>query len=402
MGSSSRRSLELKLMGCKGLQAFNFFQKLKVFAVVSLTSDTPGNKHHHPLQQQQQRTKTDAEGDKDPEWNHEMRFDLDAVGREDCDHLYLHIDLRYEFFGDKSLGEVRVPLTDLVCDSATGLGEHGENCGVARFVSYEVRTHEKKPNGVITFSYKVVNPLHGVGGSATAAATATTTATTTTTYGYIDGYTVVTPVDDHHHHHHSNHDQNTTAAAASGYSTVNHVNGDLLHQQQQQNQNQHHHHHHQSDHDHDQHLQSPYGRADQEFSYHYSAVESTAYGIHYPSLEPPPYLPMPAGEGYMSYSRFDHHQFQYPPPPPPFHPPPELTRISSHPFPPPQPPPPELTRISSDPFPPPQPPLHHHHHHHHHAAHGAVYPPPSTGDLYEQSYGMSSSIYYNGDGTPRY
>lgn len=396
MGPSSR-SLELKVMSCKGLQAFNFFQKLSVHAVVSLTSDNPSNKHHH-LHQQPQKTKTDTEGDKDPEWNQDMRFDLDSFSREDFDHLYLLVDLRYELgvFGDKSLGEVRVPLTDLVGDD-----EHGENCGVARFVSYEVRNQEKKPNGVLTFSYKVLNPSHaGVGGSATAAAAAAATVTDTTSpknnYGRIDGYAVVNHVDDDHH---DNSDQNHDLASYHHPSTTA-SNPD----------HQHHHNSHVQDlasyvlppsyiRPPDQHLQAPYGHSEQELSYYYSSVESTTHGFRYPSLETPSYPPRPGGEGYLSYPRLDHDQFRYPPPPPPpgFYPPP-------HPHPPPPPfhPHPELIRISSDPFPPPQPPFHHHHPHHHHAAQGEVYPPPSTRDVHEHSYSMPSSMYYNGDGTRRY
>ena len=133
MGKSSGSVLELKLMNCKGLQAFNFFQKLSVYAVVSFISDVdPNNKMQ---QQQQQRTPTDNQGDKDPEWNHEMRFNINLghdTKKDDSD--FLRFDLRSELalFGDKSLGEVRVLLKDLMDE------EEEESNGMVRFVSYEV------------------------------------------------------------------------------------------------------------------------------------------------------------------------------------------------------------------------------------------------------------------------
>ncbi|KAM3761003.1 hypothetical protein ACB098_01G234800 [Castanea mollissima] len=137
-------SMELKLMSCKDVRAFNFFQKLSVYALVSLVSHDP-NKKLEP--NQQQRTPTDREGDGDPEWNHEMHFDLHQLSVEDCDHVFIHFDLRHQgvMFGDKDIGEVHVPLKELV----------EESNGVVRFVNYQVRNCEGKPNGVLSFSYKV-------------------------------------------------------------------------------------------------------------------------------------------------------------------------------------------------------------------------------------------------------
>ncbi|KAA8530040.1 hypothetical protein F0562_004749 [Nyssa sinensis] len=165
-------SLELKVMYCKDLKAFNFFQTLSVYAVVSIVSDDPTKKLH----QQQHRTPTDKEGDGNPEWNHEMRFDLGdntSIFYQDSDHLFLHFDLRSEgllVFGDKSIGEVHVPFKDLVQDFN----------GIVRFVSYEVRSSDGKPNGVLNFTYKVKEKGMSTGNQ-------------------IDGY----PIHHDHHHHHT-------------------------------------------------------------------------------------------------------------------------------------------------------------------------------------------------------
>lgn len=65
--SMDSKSLELKVMYCKDLKSFNFFQKLLVYALVKLESDDSDKKMK---QNQQHRTPTDAEGDGNPEWNH--------------------------------------------------------------------------------------------------------------------------------------------------------------------------------------------------------------------------------------------------------------------------------------------------------------------------------------------
>ncbi|GLT73468.1 hypothetical protein SLA2020_453260 [Shorea laevis] len=138
-------SLELKVSYCKDLRAFNFFQKLSAYALVSIVSDDPNKKLER---NQQQRTPADGEGDGNPEWNYEMRFDLKEVSFQDCEHLFLQFDLRHQgvMFGDKTIGEVRVAFKDLTQQS---------NLGVLRFVSYQVRASDGKPNGVLSFSYKV-------------------------------------------------------------------------------------------------------------------------------------------------------------------------------------------------------------------------------------------------------
>ncbi|KAJ9189800.1 hypothetical protein P3X46_001053 [Hevea brasiliensis] len=136
--------LELKVMYCKDLKSFNFFQKLRVYVLVLLESDDPGKKLK---QNQQHRTPTDKEGDGDPEWKYGMQFDLSEVSFVDCDHIFIHFDLRHEglYFGDKTIGEVRVPLKDLIQESS----------GIVRFVNYQVSTPDWKPNGLLNFSFKV-------------------------------------------------------------------------------------------------------------------------------------------------------------------------------------------------------------------------------------------------------
>lgn len=220
--------LEVKVMYCKDLKLFNFFQKLSVYALVSLLTDDDdddddkndkgggvggsdnkeGDNNNNnekakvklKLKKQQQRTPTDTEGDANPEWNHEIRFDLgssfNSLDDFNDDRLFLHFDLRSEatgllaIGGDRSIGEVWVPLKDLI-------QPHNLNNGIARFVNYEVRTLDGKSNGVINFSFKLNfkqnSPLT----------------------------TILPPINIHgfriHHHHHANIDQNPPSSPVNLY-----------------------------------------------------------------------------------------------------------------------------------------------------------------------------------------
>ncbi|XP_057489356.1 protein SRC2 homolog [Actinidia eriantha] len=282
MGKSSGSVLELKLMNCKGLQAFNFFQKLSVYAVVSFISDVDPNKK---MQQQQQRTPTDNQGDKDPEWNHEMRFNLNLgydTKKDDSD--FLRFDLRSELalFGDKSLGEVRVLLKDLM-DEVEEEYRSAPN-GIVRFVSYEVRTSDGKPNGILSFSYKLLlmNQHKDDQGSIT-----TSSSSPINKYNghtHMDGYPILDLDLDHGHDPHPHpHDHN-------------HNNG-----------------------------------GDDE-SY-YSAM--AYHQIHYPSLEMPYPAPAPA-ESYINYPHPRDALINSQPPSVPL--PPVLPLLFQPPFPPPPPP----------------------------------------------------------------
>ncbi|XP_031380884.1 protein SRC2 homolog [Punica granatum] len=137
-------SLELKLLYGKDITAFNFFQKLNVYVAASISSDKPDKKLDRA---QQQRTPADKEGDGSPEWGHDLRFDLKGIDFRDSNDVFLRLDLFHEgvMFGDKPIGEVRIPLRDLTAQAD----------GVARFVSYQVKGIDGKPNGVLSFSYKV-------------------------------------------------------------------------------------------------------------------------------------------------------------------------------------------------------------------------------------------------------
>ncbi|KAF9689049.1 hypothetical protein SADUNF_Sadunf01G0051400 [Salix dunnii] len=185
-------SLELKVISCRDLKAFNFFQKLSVYVAVSIFIDEPRKnekqrqktavdflsrllkKNEKQLQRlqrkktrlndeeqkneqqkllQRQETPVDRGGGSNPEWNHMMQFDLNTAslpGHGDH-HLFFKFELRCEgaIFGNKAIGEVRVPFKDLI---------EGFN-GSVRIVNYHVRNSDRESIGVLSFSYELCYPV---------------------------------------------------------------------------------------------------------------------------------------------------------------------------------------------------------------------------------------------------
>ncbi|GMI67777.1 hypothetical protein HRI_000447000 [Hibiscus trionum] len=141
-------SLELKLISCQDLKAFNFFQKLSAYSVVSMViinEQSKKKEEHQKKHLQRQKTSIDIRGGKNPEWNHVFEFDLRSLSPEETDHLFLKFDLRADGLVVRTIGEVRVPLKGLI-------DEFG---GVVRNLTYQVRNSDGKPNGVLNFSYKL-------------------------------------------------------------------------------------------------------------------------------------------------------------------------------------------------------------------------------------------------------
>ncbi|KAI4367316.1 hypothetical protein MLD38_023067 [Melastoma candidum] len=149
--------LEMRILYCKDLRAFNFFQKLSVYASVSLSSDHPSLKlpPHDP---NRLRTPADKDGDGNPEWNHTLSLDLTPVlsslpphNRDSYDRVFVLFHLFHEggMFGDKRIGEVRVALSEFFDRDIR------QRRGSVRIVSYQVKSPDGKPNGVLTFSYKL-------------------------------------------------------------------------------------------------------------------------------------------------------------------------------------------------------------------------------------------------------
>ncbi|XP_044460438.1 uncharacterized protein LOC123192025 [Mangifera indica] len=139
-------TLELKVISCNDLKAFNFFQKLSVYAVVSIVNSELKKKEQQQKSLERQKTPTDTEGGSHPEWNHLLQLNLRPLG-DDFSRLFVSFDLHCAgvVCGNKIIGKVRVPLQDLI----------DEFTEAVRFVRYQVRGRDGKPNGVLNFSYKI-------------------------------------------------------------------------------------------------------------------------------------------------------------------------------------------------------------------------------------------------------
>lgn len=136
------RTLDVNLIAAKGLKNVNLFSKLEVYAVVTVFGGDPRAK---------QRTPTDKINGVNPTWNFPMKFTVDEVAAQQ-NHLTLVITLRAErALGDKDVGEVRVPMKEIMVDSK----------GV-QFVSYQVRKASGKPKGELRFSHEFSEKIAGV------------------------------------------------------------------------------------------------------------------------------------------------------------------------------------------------------------------------------------------------
>ncbi|XP_064989758.1 protein SRC2-like [Musa acuminata AAA Group] len=131
------RTLEITLVSAKGLKDVNLISKMAVYAVVSLSGKRRGR----------QLTPPDREGGRNPTWNSTIRLTVPVD--VDLARHSIHILLRTKrALRDRDVGEVRVPLSDLLSGACGGPPP-------IQFVSYQVhRVTSGKPNGVLNFSYK--------------------------------------------------------------------------------------------------------------------------------------------------------------------------------------------------------------------------------------------------------
>lgn len=139
-------SLELRVISCQDLRAFNFFQRLSVFVRVSIVDGDGLRKRLHPDLQQRQRTPTSKGGHRNPEWNHAVGFDLSGVSPREYSALRLKFDVRLpSIVGSRSIGQVRFSLQELV----------DEFNGAVQFRRWQVRNDDGKGVGVLKFTYKL-------------------------------------------------------------------------------------------------------------------------------------------------------------------------------------------------------------------------------------------------------
>ncbi|KAL6896577.1 hypothetical protein ACP4OV_007149 [Aristida adscensionis] len=137
------RELEVTLLSAKDLKRVNLITPMEVYAVVTISGD--------PLTRQC--TPTDPYGGRHPSWhNATFRFNVPptAAAASGC----LHVLLRTErAFGDRDVGEVIVPLADILAGAASSCDPGPRP---PQRASYQVRkVHRCEPRGTLNVSYRL-------------------------------------------------------------------------------------------------------------------------------------------------------------------------------------------------------------------------------------------------------
>ena len=133
------QGLEVVIKSARGLKDVNLFSKMGVYTVVSIHSD------NNNYNSSKKKTPIDKHGGTNPEWNFPMRFTFDVAMAMQIT-LVVKLKARRWIFRNKDIGEVRVPMMELL---ESFVGAKGE-----KHVSYMVMTPSMKLKGELDFSYK--------------------------------------------------------------------------------------------------------------------------------------------------------------------------------------------------------------------------------------------------------
>ncbi|XP_024972730.1 protein SRC2 homolog [Cynara cardunculus var. scolymus] len=129
-------SLDITVLSASGLKNLNLFTRMRVYVVVSLINrNIVSTKKTHV-----------SNGGCNPTWSHRIKFSIEDSAIPTCTLLFI---LRCRsLFGDKDIGEVSIPVSDLLDttqDSANT--EHVVDYLVRRFI-------QGKARGTLTFSHQ--------------------------------------------------------------------------------------------------------------------------------------------------------------------------------------------------------------------------------------------------------
>ncbi|XP_020164897.2 protein SRC2-like [Aegilops tauschii subsp. strangulata] len=131
--------LELTLISASDLKKVSFFSRMRVYAVASISGAISWMPTHG--------TQVDHNNGQNPTWNAMLHLPIPAC--VDTRGLALHVLLRSEalLFGHHDVGEVFVPLNDLLAGT--------NNTNDPKTMSYQVRRPSSgRAHGVLYFSYK--------------------------------------------------------------------------------------------------------------------------------------------------------------------------------------------------------------------------------------------------------
>ncbi|XP_019174964.1 PREDICTED: protein SRC2-like [Ipomoea nil] len=140
------RTLEIKIMSAKDLNKVTVFSRMNVYVVVSISGGNDKSK-------QVSKTPVDRDGGANPAWNFPVKFTVDeAAARQG--RLMLVFKLRCQrVLGDRDVGEVIVPVKELLDSPAAS--------ATKQFVNYQVKKPSGKPKGQLTFCYQFGEKTNG-------------------------------------------------------------------------------------------------------------------------------------------------------------------------------------------------------------------------------------------------
>ncbi|CAN6819638.1 unnamed protein product [Brassica oleracea] len=144
-------TLELNIYSAKDLENVNLITKMDVYAVVWINGGDSQKNH-------KEKTAVDRTGGSEHTWNQAVKFSVDQrLAREG--RLTLVVKLVCDrMLGDKDIGEVQVPVLELLSSLPSFNGDGNGNGQGMRFVTYQVRTPCGKGQGSLTFSYRFDMP----------------------------------------------------------------------------------------------------------------------------------------------------------------------------------------------------------------------------------------------------
>uniref|UniRef100_A0A0V0HSA6 Putative formin-A-like n=1 Tax=Solanum chacoense TaxID=4108 RepID=A0A0V0HSA6_SOLCH len=142
------RTLDINVVSGKDLNKVNLITKMDVYVVVSISGADDDRSN------QKTKTHVDHDGDNNPTWNFPIKFTIDDNAAVQ-NRLHLVFKLRCQrALGDKDIGQVDVPIKELLESSNSSNGSK-------QFVSYQIRKPSGKPKGQLTFSYQFSDKITG-------------------------------------------------------------------------------------------------------------------------------------------------------------------------------------------------------------------------------------------------
>ncbi|KAG5628269.1 hypothetical protein H5410_013487 [Solanum commersonii] len=142
------RTLDINVVSGKDLNKVNLITKMDVYVVISISGADEDRSN------QKTKTHVDHDGDNNPTWNFPIKFTIDDNAAVQ-NRLHLVFKLRCQrALGDKDIGQVDVPIKELLESS-------NRSNGSKQFVSYQIRKPSGKPKGQLTFSYQFSDKITG-------------------------------------------------------------------------------------------------------------------------------------------------------------------------------------------------------------------------------------------------